>query len=311
MQSNNTIKQKIKNNSKLFSFLLCFLIATAIWTINALNKEHKTKVQFITNVKVPFSKINESGKTEIKTTVYIKGRGFDLAKLLFSLSKKERVINCSSNNSDQVDLRAAVVEFIKSKNNSITVEEVTPSFYALQGAMAYSKKVEVILDYQLIIPGIYMQSEKAYCSPDSILISSESPIPDSINSVTMELENFKSDGSSIEKVITLKKLKNIFFEPTPITINIPIEEATEKIIKVPVSCAQSNRQLKFIPSEISITCKVPISKFDKTTASSFVANAKFNDNGKSKAVIEITQKPDWASQIRWTPASVDYFHQNP
>ncbi|MFM7015914.1 MAG: hypothetical protein ACKOX3_06245 [Bacteroidota bacterium] len=291
--------------------MLCFFIATAIWTINALNKEHKAKVVFTANINVPFSKTSESGKQEIKTTVYLKGRGFDLAKFLFFLNKKDRVINCTSNNSDKIDLRAAIVDCIKSQNNAITVEEVTPSFYALQSKMTYSKKVGIVIDYQLTIPSLYMQGDKPICSPDSLLISSEFPIPDSIKNVNMEMESFKSEGASVEKVIAFKKLKNIFIEPTPVTLTIPIEAATEKIIKVPVTCAQSNRQLKFIPSEISITCKVPISKFDKTTASSFTANARFNNNGKSKAVIEITKKPEWTDQVRWSPASVDYFHQNP
>ena len=311
MQTNNSFKQKLKSNSKLFSFLLCFFIATTIWTINALNKEHRAKINFIANINVPFSKVNESGKQDVKATVYLKGRGFDLAKLLLSLSKKDRVINCTSSASDRIDIRAAIVDFIKSKNNSIVVEEVSPSFFALQGKMAYSKKVGITIDYQLSLSPIYILSGKAYCSPDSLLISSESPIPDSITSVMMVTENLKSEGTSISKEIAFRKLKNIYIEPTPVTLTIPIESATEKIVKVPVTCNQSNRQLKFIPSEITIQCKIPISKFDKTTAASFVANAKFNDNGKSKAVIEITKKPEWADQLKWTPAAVDYFHQNP
>lgn len=311
MQANNSFKQKLKSNSKLFSFLLCFFIATTIWTINALNKEHRSKVNFIAHINVPFSKTNESGKQEVKATVYLKGRGFDLAKFLFFLSKKDRVVNCTSNASDEIDIRAAIVDFIKNKENAITVEEVSPSFFALQGKMSYSKKVGITIDYQLSLSSIYMQSAKAYCSPDSLLISSESPIPDSLTSVTMVAENLKSDGTTINKEIKFKKLRNIYIEPTPVTLTVPIESATEKIIKVPVTCNQSNRQLKFIPSEITIQCKVPISKFEKTIAASFTANAKFNENGKSKAVIEIIKKPEWAEQIRWTPASVDYFHQNP
>jgi len=311
MQADNSFKQKVKSNSKLFSFLLCFFIATVIWTINALNKEHRAKINFVANINVPFSKVSESGKQEVKATAYLKGRGFDLAKLLLSLSKKERVVNCTSNASDKIDIRAAIVDFIKSKNNAIVVEEVSPSFFALQGKMAYSKKVGIVLDYQLILSSAHIQSEKAYCIPDSLLISSEAPIPDSIISVHMVAENLTSKGDTIIKDISFKKMRNIFIEPTPVTITIPIESATEKIIKVPVTCTQSNRQLKFIPTEITIQCKLPISKFDKTNAASFVANAKFNDNGKSKAVIEITKKPAWVEQVKWTPASVDYFHQKP
>lgn len=103
------------------------LIATTIWTINALNKEHRSKVNFIAHINVPFSKTNESGKQEVKATVYLKGRGFDLAKFYFS-KQKDRVVNCTSNASDEIDIRAAIVDFIKNKENAITVEEVSPSF---------------------------------------------------------------------------------------------------------------------------------------------------------------------------------------
>lgn len=311
MQENKSFKQKLKSNSKSLSFMLCFLIATAIWTINALNKEHKSKITIVANVNVPFSKSSESGKQEIKTSVYLKGRGFDLAKFLFFLKKKDRVVNCTSNNSDKIDLRASIIDFVKSKNASITVEEVTPSFYALQGSMAYSKKVGIKIDYQLNLENLYMQSDKAYCSPDSLLISSAHPIADSITSISMEPLVIKSNGNSVNEEIHFKKMKNIFVEPTPTKLIISIEEATEKTIKVPVTCNQSNRQLKFIPSEITLQFKVPISKFDKITASGFTANAKYSDNGKSKAVIEITKKPEWIDHLIWTPAAVDYFHQNP
>ena len=263
MQAQKSFPQKLKSNSKLISFVLCFCIASAIWSINALNKEHQAKIVFTATINVPYSKNNESGKQEVITTVYIKGRGFDLARYLFTLDKKDRVLNFTSTNSDKIDLRASVVDLIKSQDKEITVDEVTPSFYALQGSLAYSKKVGIQLDYELTLPNLYIASDQATCSPDSLLISSENPIPDNITTVKMEFENYKSEGKSIEEVIKIKQYKNIFVEPTPITIHIPIEEATEKIIKIPVTCAQSNRQLKFIPSEITIQCKLPISKFDK------------------------------------------------
>jgi hypothetical protein len=156
-----------------------------------------------------------------------------------------------------------------------------------------------------------MQSDKAYCNPDSLLISSEFPIPDSINTILMEPLTIKSNGDTVNQEIKFKKLKNIFVEPTPTNLIIPIEGATEKTLTVPVTCNQSNRQFKFIPSVISLQFKVPISKFDKITSADFTANAKYSDNGKSKAVIEITKKPEWIDHLMWTPASVDYFHQNP
>jgi hypothetical protein len=118
MQANNSFKQKLKSNSKLFSFLLCFFIATAIWTINALNKEHRAKINFIANINVPFSKVSESGKQEVKATVYLKGRGFDLAKLLLSLSKKDRVVNCTSNHTKKINKKQHIFNLKKIKKNT-------------------------------------------------------------------------------------------------------------------------------------------------------------------------------------------------
>lgn len=67
-----------------------------------------------------------------------------MTSLSFYFSKqKDRVVNCTSNASDEIDIRAAIVDFIKNKENAITVEEVSPSFFALQGKMSYSKKSEL------------------------------------------------------------------------------------------------------------------------------------------------------------------------
>lgn len=305
--------ESLKSNTKVVSFLLCFFIASGIWVVNTLNKEHIAETGIKIRLNVPLAFKEEAGKADIIATVQLKGRGFDLANFLLFKSDEELIINSSTKNNGKVSVLKAVETMLKPLGNKITVENVNPEFITLPNGMAYTKKVALIPTYSISYRKMFMQSGPAVAYPDSILISSSSPISDAITSIkTKPIEQKNADRPVFRSTLAdIADDGTLIPEQTKIWVYVPVEVGTEININIPVSSQESDRYLKYIPTYVSITCRVPISRFEETSASMFKVNAQLNRNGSSKAIIKVTEKPFWADQLKWSPAVVDYFHQNP
>ena len=71
--------------------MICFFIASGIWVVNTLNKEHITETGIKIRLNVPLAFKKEAGKADIIATVQLKGRGFDLANFLLFRSSQSPV----------------------------------------------------------------------------------------------------------------------------------------------------------------------------------------------------------------------------
>jgi len=303
----------LTSNAKIVSFVLCFFIASGIWVVNTLNKEHVAETSIRIRLNVPLAFKEDAGKADIVATVQLKGRGFDLADFLLFRSEEELIINSSTKNKGKISVTKAVESLLKPFGNKLTVENVNPEYLTLPNGMAYTKKVALIPTYSISYKKMFMQSGPAVTYPDSILISSSSPISSTLTSIkTLPIEQSNADRPVFHSTLPdITDNSNLVAEQTKVWVYVPVEIGTEIKLNVPVSSQESDRYLKFIPSFVSISCRVPISRFEETSASMFKVDAQLNKNGSSKAIIRVIEKPYWADQLKWTPAVVDYFHQNP
>lgn len=305
--------ENLKSNTKIVSFILCFFIASGIWIVNTLNKEHVTETGIKVRLNSPIAFKNDASKATVIVTVQLKGRGFDLAEFLLFKSNEPLVINGNNINSGKISVQQTIESLLKTCGNKLTVEHVNPAYITLPNGMAYTKRVALVPTYQISFKNMFMQSGPAVAYPDSITLSSSTPIDSNLTSIkTLPISELNVDRPVFRSTtLDLISHQNLIPEQVKLWVYVPIEIGTDISVDVSVSSLQSDRYLKFIPSQVTIKCRVPISRFEETKASMFKVDAQLNRNGSSKAIIRIIEKPFWADQVKWSPAVVDYFHQNP
>lgn len=318
MESSNKLPfdfASLVTNAKVISFSICLLLATAIWTINTLNKEHQTDIK----VKLLYSnsnfKIQQHGMPLNEITLTLKGRGFDLAEYLLFKCNDEIEINSNGifKSNEKISTASLLeAEIIKFKG-AIKIDKIFPEIVSLPTRKSYFKKVAIKPIIKFNYKKMYMQSGPMVTVPDSLMLSSTTPIPESLTSLnTMPLSVSQVDDFVFRSTIPdLRDLPNYIPEKSKIWILVPVEMGTECVLNIPIATSESNRYIKFIPSTVSVKCRVPLSKYEQTTPELFKVYAKLNPDGTSNAIVSLSVRPSWADQISWQPASVDYFHQNP
>jgi hypothetical protein len=305
----------LKTNAKVISFSICLFLAAGIWTVNTLNKEHQTEIK----IKLLYSnskyKIQQHGMPLNEIAVTLRGRGFDLAEYL--LFNRKKVIEVNSDrifkSNEKIESTTLVESELLKFKGEIKIEKISPETVSLPNRKSYFKKVAIKPIIKFSYEKMFMQSGPMVTVPDSLMLSSTSPIPEtltSINTMPLEVRGVK-DFVFRSTMPDLRNLPDYIPEKSKIWILVPVEMGTESIIDIPITTSESNRYIKFIPAVVSVKCRVPLSKYEQTTSDLFKVEAKLNPDGTSKAVVALTVRPSWADQISWQPASVDYFHQIP
>lgn len=290
-------------------FLICVLLATAVWCINALNKTHVTVI----TVPVVTSATNGNAHPNEKVTMTIEltGRGFDLIRFLWLRKKTFEPVHDPAAHRKLSSLEAAE-QYLGSAAKSIRITSAKPEWIDRSGDALYSRMVKIIPRTVMQVSPGFVASIPPVVEPDSIRLNSLTRIPDSVRTVfTLPLKNTNLKTSWFGSVaIDTSSLGNVIPERKRVWIYQKVEQSTECEIEVIVQPGKNiPRNFRFIPSTITIRCSVPLSRYDITTADKFEAIADVNSSQQSRATVRITRMPSWVSNIQYEPVSIGYLQQ--
>ena len=85
--------ERLKNDKQIVVFLVCLLIATALWFLNALSKDYSTTISYPVKFVNPPSNQFVSNKLPQKFELQVEAHGFTLLRHKLSLSFSPIVIN--------------------------------------------------------------------------------------------------------------------------------------------------------------------------------------------------------------------------
>jgi len=304
----------LRNNSQIATFLVCVLISFCVWIANALNQVHESKLIIPIHLDKDKWKVDVNSKTAVNFELTISGRGFDLMYLYFEnpFNKFELSPSYKNEKANNVNLFTAANSVLLNYNKDLKVIKTDPEWLAISTIKKYNKKVALVPKVNLKFNSNYMQSGKIILVPDSILLSSLEPIDDNLNSIEMQMVSKKNLNKSVFQSVVL-----INPSPSKITIAsekknwiyIPIEEATEKTLIIPISMDEKmSRRTMTIPSAVSLKCRVPTKYYDRTTIDKFKVVATISNAQQQMSVVSISKAPFWCDRLLWNPLTVHYIN---
>ena len=316
MQLNNFFL--IKDKGKIKYFLFFFFISISFWIITKLSNDYNSIISFdLKFEKIP-NHISLINPISNKIDVSIKTSGFQF--IYHKIFKRTININISSEifkNDNFKYNTESLVYLVKDKFDSKTeIKAIFPKEITLNFTKKIRKKVKIIPPSNIIFKKGYGLSEKIILVPDSIWISGNSNLLDSINFLRTELLNYgKIDASLNYSFDVIKPNENIHLERSKAESLIKIEKFTEKIFSVPIKIKNlpDSIAIKLFPNQIKVRFLSSLSKIKLIKANDFKFNVDFNKIGirnEKFLQINLDSFPDYLGKIRWTPKKVEFLLRN-
>ena len=316
MQLNNFFFIRVKGKIKYFLFF--FFISISFWIITKLSNDYNSIISFdLKFEKIP-NHISLINPISNKIDVSIKTSGFQF--IYHKIFKRTINIDISSEilkNDNFKYNTELLVYLVKDKFDSKTeIKAIFPKEIILNFTKKIRKKVKIIPPTNIIFKNGYGLSEKIILVPDSIWITGNNDLLDSINFLRTELLNYgKIDATSNYSFDVIKPNENIHLERSKAESLIKIEKFTEKIFSVPIKIKNlpDSIAIKLFPNQIKVRFLSSLSKIKLIKANDFKFNVDFNKIGirnEKFLLITLDSFPDYLGKIRWAPKKVEFLLRN-
>jgi hypothetical protein len=309
--------ERLKNDQRIVIFLVCLLIATILWFLNALSKNYTATLPYSVKYSNPPEKLFLSNNPPSRLNLEVEAHGFTLLrqKLSFSLSpinfNLDDIKNSEPSSNNRVLLqRENLIRRISSQvSNDISVLNVNPGNLELIFDSLKSKNVPVITDINVQFKTQFFLNGEIRINPNIVQITGPASKIDTIQSIKSQRQNYEELDSSIEELISLKPPDNVKVDPKKVTLNIPVERFTEKKLTVPILVINKPKgsNLKIFPSVAEISFLVGLSNYEGITSNDFKAIAIYDSTQNQQTLnIVIENSPKYIQQLRVSPPNVEY-----
>ena len=273
---------------ELFTFLGFVLLSLIFWFMQGLNEEVEN------SFKIPIELQNLPEKTtlindlpsHIEVRVRDKGpvmlgyaiEGLSPLRINFQEYDKGRNSFLLLSSQLQTKLR-------KSLRSSTSIVSIIPDTLKVMYTHNAGKRVK------LVVKGVASTTPQCVLSGD----------------MTADVDSVMVYGESS----LLKRVKEVY-TTEQVTVTIPVEEMTSKILDIPVipQNVPSNWSLITFPSSVQLSCMMPFSKFAAVDEDSFLLGVDFLDLSRrrlsDKLGVKILNAPEYVRNIVLSQDSVDY-----
>lgn len=308
---------KLRNNRRIVVFLVCLLIATSLWFLNALGKDYTAQVSYPVKYVNPPANQFLADKTPVKLDLTIDGQGFTLLRfklLSFSpivLDIAEITKNIESNSGNYKILSKTLINEISEQfSEEIKISEVSPEILDIVLDSLVTKTVPVDLDLNVEFVPQFNLKNPISTNPDKVQITGPTLVLEKINSLKTKVNIINKLESSIRQEIELIHPEKTTISPEKVTLTIDVEKYTEKELKIPVEIKNKpgKIKMKIFPSEVKVIFTVGLSRFENIKSSDFGISVDYNSivHDINNLNINLYKKPDYIQNVRFNPEKVEF-----
>lgn len=311
-------KSKFRVDRNIITYLICVVIATILWFLNALNKEYSAVISYpVKYVNLPQGKhlISDLPST---LSLEVRAKGFALLGHRISTSFLPITFNVNTYSNHLLE-KDEVFEYtlntneIKDKisnqlNTEIKLQDITPSSIEFKFARSVEKKVAVRPVVNYTIKRQYILNQIT-ATPDSVLVSGPSTIIDTLQYVSTQSLRLKDLGKNVTKEVELTPPKGCTVDDATVKLDLQVEQFTEakKTIQLQARHVPASFYLRLFPDNVSITYDVGLSNYEKISNQDFEFYVDFNQT-KSASFLDVKVGKTSANikNLVYSPQKVEY-----
>ena len=313
MKINAFLRRQRWKEALIFFFFV--LLSLGFWLLQSLQQEYEIEI----NIPVRYKNIPpDISFTETPPQVVI-AKVKDKGSVLLNYSFGRSFVPIETNMKNQAEKSGSISISKKAIENDIQKQLLATTslvtFEPQHIEAAYSKRIkkEIPVVFNGTIqtnPGFHV-SGNITISPMNISVYASDVVLDTLNQAKTVFTEIKKGNKTITKTVQLQKVSEATYDPTSVTITIPIEEFTEKTLEIPVLCTDlpPHYTLRTFPSVAKVTCSIPLSRFKDLSEDAFEIRFSFKDleqNVSGSLPIQLTKKPDWVSSVALVPDKIEF-----
>lgn len=310
---------KKKVDQRIIAYIICVLIASILWFLNALNKEYNTQITYpLKYTAFPTDKYIAS-ELPSSITLDVTAKGFSLLGHKLQTSFQPIEVNVSSylplfTQHDSVltyTLRTSTIQdrIASQMSSDIKLTRIVPEsiHFKLTNAKSKMVPVKVNVDYQLNPQ--FILKHKPSINPDSILVTGPSIIIDTIQAIYAKPLHLGLLQDKQNHLVNLIPINHVLLSTENVHVAVDIEQYTE--IQLSISIRSENvpdsLRLRLLPSYTNVTCNVGLSRFDHLKAADFEFIVNYIQT-KNSTYLDVVPKriPEFVYDLTYSPKKVEY-----
>jgi len=305
-------------NKDVFVFTIFLLISTSFWFFNALRDKYVTDFVFsLRLVNVPSDQILLNSNTQ-KVNVQVRSTGYSLLRqyisnsfvpINYDVSKLHR----SAKTDKAYLLSREQFNVIKGQLLvGIDLLKISPDTIFISLEPKEEKLIPIKLLGETTFQKQYALSGEISFLPESVYVSGQKSVIDTLSSVYTAIQNFSDLGDTLSKVVDLKQQKGLTYSTNKVELTIPVEPFSERTFSIPVQVVgmHDSLRLKVFPPDVSVTFRAGLSRFEKILESDFSAivdASQLSNNPKpDRLKVRIESVPNNIQSYDFSPLYVEY-----
>lgn len=306
---------------RLFSFLICLLIAAFLWLINALNRTYtRTLAIPVKFIHYPVNKhINNRLPNYIMADV--RASGAKLLMLLMQKTLNEITIDVADvvalkgrNNRAAVSTVSVIGNLSRLLNTDVDVIKIKPDSIHFVFGKTYTKKVYVKPHVQINYENSEAIYRKIKTLPQFIELSADSATLAKIDTVYTEKIVLNDLNKNIEQPASIELPEEIsdfvVMSHPRVLLKINLDEFVERTLQVPVEAINppAGMVVKTFPSTVEVTVSAPYNLYDSLSAELFSVTADLAapDKNSGKLKLKVSSRNPDVRITKCTPEKVEY-----
>lgn len=311
-------KSNLRIDRNIITYLICVVIATILWFLNALNKDYSAVISYpVKYVNLPQGKhlISDLPST---LSLEVRAKGFALLGHRISTSFLPITFNVNTYSNHLLE-KDEVFEYtlntneIKDKignqlNTEIKLLDITPATIEFKFAQSVEKKVAVrpVVNYTLKRQYILNQIT---ATPDSVLVSGPATIIDTLRYISTKSLRLKDLGKSVTKEVELTPPRGCTVGDATVKLDLQVEQFTEtkKTIRLQARHVPGSFYLRLFPDNVNITYDVGLSNYEKITNQDFEFYVDYDQTQSSSYLdVKVGKTPAFIKNLVFSPQKVEY-----
>ncbi|MCX6240110.1 MAG: YbbR-like domain-containing protein [Bacteroidia bacterium] len=307
-------------NGKAFVFLVCLVLASFLWFLNALEKHYTDHITVpVRYINLPKNK-DLTGKLPAKFDLTVDAYGYTLLRHKLSLAFSPILLDVNELTNNYLESKfmskytistnGHKEEIAKQISSEIEIISIRPDSISFNVSNVIEKLIKVQPVVDVTFAREFILQKSPVVTPDTILVRGTQEILDTLRYINTRPVEMKDLSHTVERDVDLVLLPELKSEISEVTVQIVVEQYTEVKFEVPILIINQPDSLliKTFPSKVKVSCRVGLSQYNKLNNNSFRAVVDYSHRSGvlSKLKVILDRVPETVLSVDYFPKEVEY-----
>lgn len=307
------IKLSVSERRRLSVFITCLVLAVVAWVFATLSGRYNFTVkQTLVFKNAPQRRAFKALQPDT-VEVTMQGTGWQMMFSRMSLANQPINIDLHTlEHSNFITLNTQIAQINRKMDAEHKIIAFNPDtlYFDFTNRMVKKIRVEPVLNIQY--QPQYAPADHIIVNPAYVTINGPANVISKINSWKTDTLKATQVNDNLKAYMPLQAAKegNISIYPKTVQVFVPIDEFTEKTLKIPVKLINNPHyeNVKYFPQQITIKFTTPLSRYAEVDEDFFEATADFSlwQQGYSVLPVNLVRIPAYCHMVSIQPRNIDF-----